>query len=302
MAFGAFYEAMRPVREEIEWLENEPMKQHTTFQIGGPADVFLKPRTLPAFLAALRAANACGLPLTVIGRGSNLLVSDTGVRGVVLCTCGLSAVQVEGTCICAQAGATLAQVAAAALSAGLTGAEFAAGIPGTVGGGVFMNAGAYDGQLADLVDCSVYADLQGEQHTLEGPAHQFGYRTSIYKSHPEWVALSAQFRLSPGDPAQIRAKMDDFARRRREKQPLNYPSAGSVFKRPAGYFAGSLIEQAGLKGARVGGAQVSEKHAGFIVNQGGATCADVTALIAQIQQTVYEKFGVQLACEVRRIG
>lgn len=303
MEYRDFFDKIAPVRGEIGLIEGEPMKNHTTFQIGGPAGVFVQPRSLSAFVCTLMAARDAGLPLTVIGRGSNLLVSDAGVDGVVLCTCGLNAVRVEGSHIYAQAGATLAQVAKAALHAGLTGAEFAAGIPGTVGGGVFMNAGAYGGQMADIVVRSVYVDGQGGSCVLDGAgAHAFGYRTSVYKQHPDWVAVEAEFALEPGDPAAIRAAMDDYARRRREKQPLNYPSAGSTFKRPEGYFAGRLIEDAGLKGASVGGAQVSEKHAGFVINQGSATCADVAALIERIQKTVFEKFGVQLECEVRRIG
>ena len=196
----------------------------------------------------------------------------------------------------------MAQLAQAALHAGLTGAEFAAGIPGTVGGGVFMNAGAYDGEMSGIVTRSVYMDENGGSCALSGAEQAFGYRTSIYKQHPEWVIIEAECLLKPGDPAEIRAKMDDFARRRREKQPLNFPSAGSTFKRPEGYFAGRLIEGAGLKGASVGGAQVSEKHAGFVINHGGATCADVTALIEHIQKTVFDRFGVHLECEVRTIG
>lgn len=302
MEYRDFFDKIASVRGEIGLAEREPMKKHTTFQIGGPAEIFLQPRNLGAFMTALTAARAAGVPLAVIGRGSNLLVRDEGVPGVVLCTCGINGVRVEDRRIIAEAGATLAQVAQAALRAGLTGAEFAAGIPGTVGGGVFMNAGAYDGQLADIVVSSVYMDGVGASRLLRGEEHRFGYRASAYKEHPDWVVIETEFQLKPGDPEEIRAKMEDFARRRREKQPLNYPSAGSTFKRPAGHFAGRLIEDAGLKGASVGGAQVSEKHAGFVINQGNATYADVSALIARIQQTVYEKFGVQLECEVRRIG
>lgn len=303
MEYRGFFDKIASVSGEIGLIEGEPMKNHTTFQIGGPAEVFVQPRSLSAFALTLAAARDAGLPLTVIGRGSNLLVSDAGVSGIVLCTCGINAVRVDGSHIYAQAGATLAQVARAALHAGLTGAEFAAGIPGTVGGGLFMNAGAYGGQMADLIVRSVYIDENCASRVLDGTAaHAFGYRTSIYKQHPDWVAMEAEFALEPGDPAEIRAAMDDYARRRREKQPLNYPSAGSTFKRPEGYFAGKLIEDAGLKGASVGGAQVSEKHAGFVINQGNATCADVSALIEKIQKTVYGKFGVHLECEVRRIG
>ena len=302
MDYRLFFEKTQPYKKELGLIEGEPMYRHTTFQIGGAAEVFVQPRNLGAFMTALQAARESGLPLTVIGRGSNLLVRDEGVPGVVLCTCGMNGVRVEGRRVIAEAGATMAQLAQAALHAGLTGAEFAAGIPGTVGGGVFMNAGAYDGEMSGIVTRSVYMDENGGSCALSGAEQAFGYRTSIYKQHPEWVIIEAECLLKPGDPAEIRAKMDDFARRRREKQPLNFPSAGSTFKRPEGYFAGRLIEGAGLKGASVGGAQVSEKHAGFVINHGGATCADVTALIEHIQKTVFDRFGVHLECEVRTIG
>lgn len=302
MGYRLFLEKTQAFKKELGLVEHEPMYRHTTFQIGGPAEVFVQPRNLGAFMTALQAARESGLPLTVIGRGSNLLVRDEGVPGVVLCTCGMNGVRVEGRRVIAEAGATMAQLAQAALHAGLTGAEFAAGIPGTVGGGVFMNAGAYDGEMSGIVTRSVYMDEDGGSRALSGAEQAFGYRTSIYKQHPEWVIIEAECLLKPGDPAEIRAKMDDFARRRREKQPLNFPSAGSTFKRPEGYFAGRLIEGAGLKGASVGGAQVSEKHAGFVINHGGATCADVTALIEHIQKTVFDRFGVHLECEVRTIG
>ncbi|MBS6546931.1 MAG: UDP-N-acetylmuramate dehydrogenase [Butyricicoccus pullicaecorum] len=302
MGYRLFLEKTQAYKKELGLVEHEPMYRHTTFQIGGPAEVFVQPRNLGAFMTALQVARESGLPLTVIGRGSNLLVRDEGVPGVVLCTCGMNGVRVEGRRVIAEAGATMAQLAQAALHAGLTGAEFAAGIPGTVGGGVFMNAGAYDGEMSGIVTRSVYMDENGGSCALSGAEQAFGYRTSIYKQHPEWVIIEAECLLKPGDPAEIRAKMDDFARRRREKQPLNFPSAGSTFKRPEGYFAGRLIEGAGLKGASVGGAQVSEKHAGFVINHGGATCADVTALIEHIQKTVFDRFGVHLECEVRTIG
>ena len=302
MGYRLFLEKTQAFKKELGLVEHEPMYRHTTFQIGGPAEVFVQPRNLGAFMTALQVARESGLPLTVIGRGSNLLVRDEGVPGVVLCTCGMNGVRVEGRRVIAEAGATMAQLAQAALHAGLTGAEFAAGIPGTVGGGVFMNAGAYDGEMSGIVTRSVYMDENGGSCALSGAEQAFGYRTSIYKQHPEWVIIEAECLLKPGDPAEIRAKMDDFARRRREKQPLNFPSAGSTFKRPEGYFAGRLIEGAGLKGASVGGAQVSEKHAGFVINHGGATCADVTALIEHIQKTVFDRFGVHLECEVRTIG
>ena len=185
--------------------------------------------------------------------------------------------------------------------AGLTGAEFSAGIPGSLGGAVFMNAGAYDGQMAGIVEKTEYLDGVGARHVLEGEAHGFGYRRSAFRAHPEWTVLRSTLRLRPGDPTAIQLKMADLAQRRRDKQPLNYPSAGSTFKRPEGYFAGRLIEDAGLKGVSVGGAQVSEKHAGFLINRGGASCDDMLRLIELVQSRVREAFGVELECEVRII-
>ena len=187
-----------------------------------------------------------------------------------------------------------------ALKNSLTGLEFAGGIPGSLGGALFMDAGAYGGQMADVVVSSRYYDAETDTvGTLTGKQHAFGYRTSVYKDHPQWVALSADMQLKIGDPAEIKAKMDDFSQRRRDKQPLNYPSAGSTFKRPEGYFAGKLIQDAGLMGYAVGGAQVSEKHAGFVINRGGATCADVLALIDHVREEVWRQFGVELEPEVR---
>lgn len=302
MNSSKFLEKTAHTAHELGLRKDEPLRLHTTFQIGGAAEFFVQPRNLGAFMTALQTARESGLPLTVIGRGSNLLVKDTGIRGVVLCTCGMNGVRVEGNRVIAEAGATMKQMAFAALHAGLTGAEFAAGIPGTVGGGVFMNAGAYGGQMENIATRSVFVDGEGASRILTGGEHQFAYRMSAYKQHPDWVIIEAELALEKGDPAAIRAKMDDFAKRRREKQPLNFPSAGSVFKRPEGFFAGQLIEEAGLKGVSIGGAQVSEKHAGFIINHGGATCADVTNLIAHVQKTVLERFGIPLECEVRTIG
>lgn len=302
MKYELFLKKTMLAENELGLIQREPLNLHTTFQIGGDAEIFAQPCHVDAFMTALQTARASGLPLTIIGRGSNLLVRDEGIAGVVLCTCGMNGVRVEGNRVIAEAGATMKQMAYAALHAGLAGAEFAAGIPGTIGGGVFMNAGAYGGQMDSIVTRSVYVDGKGDTRALTGQEHAFGYRKSAYKENTDWIIIEAELTLQPGKPEEIQAKMTDFARRRREKQPLNFPSAGSVFKRPEGGFAGQLIENAGLKGKSIGGAQVSEKHAGFIINQGGATCADVTALIAHIQKTVYDKFGVHLECEVRTIG
>lgn len=291
--------ALTPFADTIYILENEPMSRHTTFRIGGAADYFVNLKPDAPVGAILTALHHAEIPVTVIGRGSNLLVRDEGVRGAVLCTLGLDRVTVEGARVTAQAGATLAKLAGEALAHGLTGAEFAAGIPGSLGGAVFMNAGAYDGKMADIVTVSRYVLPNGAEGEVSGAEHAFDYRESVYKANPERLILSAELALTPGDPAAIRAKMDDFAQRRRDKQPLEYPSAGSTFKRPAGYFAGKLIEDCGLKGFAVGGAQVSEKHAGFLINRGGATADDMRRLIETVQERVLAAFGVRLECEVR---
>lgn len=294
-----FIAALQAFNGEYDIQYDEPMARHTTMRIGGPADVFLVPRTIEALGAAKRAAKGCGVPCAVIGNGSNLLVSDEGYRGAVLCTSGLRTVTIEGSEVTAQAGALLSAIARAAADAGLTGLEFAAGIPGSLGGAVFMNAGAYDGQMADRVTSVTYLDGDGVPHTLAAHELAFGYRESVFKAHEDWTVVRATMALGSGDPAAIRTKMEDFACRRRDKQPLELPSAGSTFKRPQGDFAGRLIEQAGMKGFAVGGAQVSEKHAGFVVNRGGATCADMLALIHAVQEHVRAQSGVSLECEVR---
>lgn len=292
--------ALHEAAPEIEVMADEPMRRHTTFAIGGPADLFVVPKTPEQLTKALRVIRDCGLPLLLLGNGSNMLVSDAGYRGAVVCMTEMDDVRaVEDGRLIAQAGALLGRVSRRAQRAGLTGAEFAGGIPGSVGGAVFMNAGAYDGQMAGIVEKTEYLDGEGEMHTLVGEEHCFGYRTSAFRTHPEWTVVRTTMRLHPGDPAAILDKMNDLAQRRRDKQPLNFPSAGSTFKRPEGYFAGRLIEDAGLKGMTVGGAQVSEKHAGFLINRGGATCDDMLRLIELVQQRVREQFGVELECEVR---
>ena len=294
--------ALREAAPEIDILLNEPMRRHTTFAIGGPADLFVQPKTRRELAETLRVFRERGVRFLLLGNGSNMLVADAGIRGAVVCTSELDDVRVDddGTLV-AEAGALLGRVARRAQRAGLTGVEFAGGIPGSLGGAVFMNAGAYDGQMAGVVEKTEYLDENGALHTLTGDEHGFGYRRSVFRDHPDWTVVRSTLRLQPGDPAAILDYMNDLAQRRREKQPLNFPSAGSTFKRPEGYFAGKLIEDAGLKGASVGGAQVSEKHAGFLINRGGATCDDMLRLIELVQQRVKEKFGVQLECEVRII-
>lgn len=291
--------ALKPYETYLNIREQEPMAAHTTFRIGGPADLYLEWKNGAPLDEILRIIRASGKPLYILGRGSNVLVRDEGVRGVVLNTTPANGIVCEGTKITADCGAGLASIASTALRERLTGFEFAAGIPGSLGGAVCMNAGAYGGEMAQVVRRSRYVTLDGAYGVIEGAEHQFGYRHSIYKEHPDWLVLQVELELEKGDPEQIRAMMEDLAQRRRDKQPLNFPSAGSTFKRPAGYFAGRLIEDCGLKGCTVGGAQVSEKHAGFLINRGGATCDDMLRLVEHVQNTVQERFGVELECEIR---
>ena len=276
-------------------LIDEPMSNHTSFKIGGPASVVVVPDTIEDLCEIIKALK--DTKYTVMGNGTNLLVSDKGFDGtVVKISGGLNEISVSDTVITAGAGALLSKVGAVAKQNSLSGFEFASGIPGTVGGAVFMNAGAYGGEMKDIVVSSTYVDSQG--NTGEITEHNFGYRTSIYKGTDKYV-VSAKFKLEKGDSKEIADKMLDLAHRRAEKQPLEYPSAGSVFKRPEGYFAGALIEQAGLKGKQIGGACVSEKHSGFIINKGGATCDDVLKLIDFVRETVEKQFGVTLEQEIR---
>lgn len=290
----------------------EPMSHHTTFKIGGPADVVVTPADIDAVVGALDVCAIAGVPVTVVGNGSDLLVGDRGIRGaVVLLRENLSDIQVEGTRVRAAAGALLRDVALAAADAELAGLEPLWGIPATVGGACHMNAGAYDACTADVLE-SVRAYVPGpvlsDGTRARGSVRTFGvselamgYRKS--RIHDEGlIVLEATFALAPGNGRMIRVDMDDYQRRREDKQPLDMASAGSTFKRPEGHFAGKLIMDAGLRGARVGAAQVSEKHCGFLVNTGGATAADVNALIEHVRDEVRAQFGVELEPEVKRIG
>ncbi|MBQ9950606.1 MAG: UDP-N-acetylmuramate dehydrogenase [Clostridia bacterium] len=297
----SLYEKLLAASKADQLLWNEPMSRHTTFRVGGPADLMYFPESAEQLVTALKAAQERQIPAMVMGNGSNMIVRDGGVRGLVIVLGErFASVSIENNILTACAGASMAKVAAAAQAASLSGLEFASGIPGTLGGGCAMNAGAYGGQLSDvLVDAEVYLD--GEIRTLTLDEMQMGYRTTL-PLREGGIVLSARFALTPDDGEAIMARMKDLNARRRDKQPLNFPSAGSTFKRPEGYFAGALIEQAGLKGRTVGGAQVSEKHAGFVINIGGATAADITELIAQVQAEVLERFGVSLETEVRIIG
>ena len=281
---------------------DSPLSRVTSFHIGGNADLAVYPADAEAFAYALDAVVQAGVPYTVIGNGSNTLVRDGGFRGVVFVTTDMRRVTIDGTRLTGGCGVLLGSVGTNASRAGLAGAEFANGIPGTLGGAVYMNAGAYGGQLADIVCETVCYDLDAKQVLhLDNAAQHFGYRHSVFMEK-NYIILSATLQLTKDEPDAIRARMNDYLARRREKQPLEYPSAGSVFKRPEGHFAGKLIEDAGLKGLRVGGAEVSPKHAGFIVNVGGATARDVLELIERIREKVYAMSGVTLECEIRTIG
>ena len=277
------------------------LDKFTTLRVGGPADYFAEPKSEEALLTLIKTAKEAGVPVLLLGNGSNLLVRDGGFRGLAIrLGKAFSRIERRENRLYAQAGALLSVLARQAQEASLTGLEFAQGIPGSVGGGVYMNAGAYGGELAQTVE-SVRV-LDGETiREIPGNEMNFSYRHSRAMEEG-WIILGAQFRLAPGDPERIEAAMRDFASRRKEKQPLEYPSAGSFFKRPAGHFAGALIEGAGLKGLSVGGAQVSEKHAGFLINRGGATASDFLALMRLVQERVMEKYGVMLEPEVRIVG
>lgn len=278
---------------------NEPMSKHTSFKIGGNADVYIKVNNLSKLSTILKECQASDVDYMILGNGSNLLVSDDGIRGVVIRLDGdfRKITLLDDTTIFCGAGATLAYLCKFALNCGLSGLEFAWGIPGTVGGAVFMNAGAYDGEMKDVVHSVSHISPSGEIGRTEKENLNFGYRTSVYRSN-NMIITGVTLKLKKGNPDEIRTKMDDYMSRRSTKQPLEYPSAGSVFKRPEGNFAGALIEQCGLKGKTCGGAQVSEKHAGFIINKSNATAKDVRDLIGEIQKTVSDKTGYSLECEL----
>lgn len=279
--------------------KNEPMARHTTFRIGGAADFYAEPDSPEALVALLREAAHSHVEAIVIGRGSNLLFDDAGYRGLVVATSALRELRCEGNRMTACAGVPLLTLTKTACAASLTGLEFAYGIPGSCGGAVFMNAGAYGGEMADVVLESTYYDRETDRIVrLDAAAHAFGYRESFYRTHPNAVLLWVTFSLSMGEFVQIQAKMDDFMHRRVEKQPLEYPSAGSVFKRYPGRYTAQMIDEAGLKGYTVGGAQISEKHAGFIVNRGNATARDVLELVEYIRETLRERFSVEIEMEL----
>lgn len=285
----------------IPLAEQEPMTRRTTFGIGGPA-LLLRPRSRAELQAAMTLCREAGEEPFILGRGSNLLVSDSGIsRPVIRLDGDFTAITREGNTLRCGAGASLIAVCRAAAENSLSGIEWGYGIPGSLGGGVYMNAGAYGGELRDVLTEVTFLDEAGEYRTLPAAELSLSYRHSIFEDRPGTVIVEAVLTLTPGDPAAIRAAMEDYMSRRREKQPLEYGSAGSTFKRPVGNYASALVDQCGLKGLSVGGAEVSRKHAGFIINRGGATAADVRELIAEVQRIVREKTGYTLECEIKYI-
>lgn len=290
------------ILKEEQVKKDEPMKSHTTFRVGGPADYFVTPQTAEKVAKVIEACTQEKVPYYIVGNGSNLLVSDKGYEGVIIQIYKqMNQVKVEGAQIHAQAGALLSMIAKRALDAELTGFEFAAGIPGTLGGACVMNAGAYGGEMKDVLKSVTVLTDKGEVKTLAKEELELGYRTSVI-AKKGYIVLEAVLELQKGEKENIQAVMDDLKERRVTKQPLEYPSAGSTFKRPEGYFAGKLIQDAGLRGFQVGGAQVSEKHCGFVINKDQATASDVMNLMNQVSDKVYEEFGVRLQPEVKRLG
>ena len=311
----------------IDFLREEPLSRHTSFRVGGPAEIFVKPQTTDELIEIWNSTGWNLLPVEIIGDGTNVLVSDAGLRGIVICTNKMNGIDLlEGGRIRARAGARLSKVAEVACRAGLAGFEFASGIPGTVGGAVYMNAGAYDHDIGEFCESVTMLDVGtacgrpglaqcypagGQRPPLQNPhagiivkpgtEMEFGYRKSCVQQG-NMIVLEAIFQLQPGSPAEIRAKMNELNSRRRASQPLDMPSAGSTFKRPPGHFAGKLIEDSGLKGFTIGGAQVSRKHAGFIVNTGSATAQDIYDLIQAVREKVHENFNIWLEPEIKLLG
>lgn len=299
---SAVLEFIRAHVPEEDILENEPMSKHTTFRVGGEAACFIRISSTEQLQKLIPYFKEIEIPYFILGNGSNLLVGDHGYDGVILqLKEKFSRIETEENLLRAQAGALLSQVAQCALEHSLAGFAFASGIPGTVGGGVMMNAGAYGGEMKQVVEEVTVLDENGEILVLDNATMEFGYRTSIIKNR-HFTVLEVTFRLSEGIREEIRREMEELAAKRREKQPLNFPSAGSTFKRPEGYFAGKLIMDAGLRGYSIGGAGVSDKHCGFVINKGNATAADVSEVIEEVKERVKDKFGVTLECEVIRLG
>ncbi len=296
-----FTEALGSMAGAENVLVNEPMSRHTTFMVGGPADFFVAPSDTASLAQIVNLCRSEEVPYYLVGNGSNLLVSDQGFRGVILSTKNLQALHVEGNEITAGPGVRMSVLSKEACRAGLAGLAFAAGIPGTVGGGVHMNAGAYDGEISKVAKCVRVLDKEAKEHVWTAQEMQFDYRSSRAMKE-EAIVLETVFSLEPGDPEQIQARIDELAAKRRASQPLEFPSAGSTFKRPRGYYAGKLIQDSGLAGYRIGGACVSTKHCGFVINDQHATASDIYQLCRNIQDIVFDKYGVKLAMEVKMIG
>jgi UDP-N-acetylmuramate dehydrogenase len=280
---------------------SEPMKNHTSFKVGGPADILLLPERVEQVGEAVRFCRKYGVNFFIMGNGSNLIVRDGGYRGVIIKLASLNNIEVDGERVRAKAGALLSTTSKEALRHSLKGMEFASGIPGSVGGAVTMNAGAYGPEIKDIIESARVMDMEGNIFVLSRDELDLTYRNSIIQKN-NYLVLEGVFKLEKGNYDEIKNLMEDLNRRRTDKQPLNYPSAGSTFKRPAGYFAGKLIEDAGLKGMKLGGAQISEKHAGFVINYDNATAGDVLGLIKEVQRIIKEKFDVELETEVKIIG
>ena len=298
----AFIDFLESIVAAENILLEEPMHKHTTFCVGGPAEVFVTVENKEQLEKIIKYLNLVERPYFILGNGSNLLVGDKGYRGVIIRLGGeFNTLKTEGTLLTAGASVLLSAAARAAMENGLTGMEFASGIPGSIGGGVKMNAGAYDGEMRQIVESVQVMYKDGSILDLDNETMEFGYRNSVIKNRP-YVVLQVSLRLQPGNREEILARMNELAARRKEKQPLEFASAGSTFKRPEGYFAGKLIMDSGLRGARIGGAQISEKHCGFVINDGTATAADIAELIQEVSETVKEKFGVTLEPEVILLG
>ena len=297
-----FYNQLINCIDKERVLVDEPMKQHTTFRVGGNADYFVMPQNAEEVKNIVALCKEADMPYYILGNGSNLLVGDKGYRGVIIQIYKeMNHIRIDGDKVIAQAGALLSRVGTATLEAELTGFEFAAGIPGTVGGAVVMNAGAYGGEMKDIIASATVLTQDGDIITINKEDLELGYRTSVI-AKKGYVVLEAEYQLQKGDKEAIRARMDELKVQRVTKQPLEYPSAGSTFKRPEGYFAGKLIQDAGLRGFQVGGAEVSEKHCGFVINKDQATAADIQELMRQVSDKVMQEFGVKLEPEVKTLG
>ncbi len=299
MNFHALSRALSAACPGLPLRTDEPMAAHTSLRIGGPAALMAFPRSPKELQLCRSLAADRGVPVLLMGYGTNLLAPDEGLAALVLCTTGMTALERTGEMeITADCGVSLAKLSKFAQAEGLDGLAFAGGIPGSVGGAVYMNAGAYGGEMKDVVARTVYLDREGELRTLIGEEHGFSYRRSVFFDNGGTV-LRSRFHLTPGDPEAIGARMAEFAAKRKVSQPLEFPNAGSTFKRPPGYFAAALIDQCGLKGLSVGGAQVSERHAGFLINRGGATCADMLRLMDLVRDVVERETGIVLEPEIR---